>query len=114
LKDSVFDAGILYKRSQIHDLYGGSRQGGISVSASFPYIFIFSGKSGQQHGYKDRWENINVFSYTGEGQLGDMTFARGNLAIRDHQKNGRRIFLFTQEIKAIVKFEAELEVLEYH
>lgn len=114
MKDSVFGTGLLYKRSLIHDLYGGSRQGGISVSASFPYIFIFSGKSGQQHGYKDQWENINVFSYTGEGQLGDMTFARGNLAIRDHQKNGRRIFLFTQEVKAIVKFEGELEVLEYN
>ncbi|GAC1382502.1 MAG: hypothetical protein NVSMB45_08620 [Ginsengibacter sp.] len=50
----------------------------------------------------------------GEGQLGDMTFTRGNLAIRDHEKIGRRIFLFTQEVKAFVKFEGELEVLEYN
>lgn len=46
--------------------------------------------------------------------MGDMIFARGNLAIRDHQRTGRRIFLFTQELKTFVKFEGELEVLEYN
>ena len=112
MKESVFSIGLIYKRSLIHDQYGGTRQGGISVSAYFPFIFIFSGKSGHQHGYKDQWENVNVFSYTGEGQIGDMNFSRGNLAIRDHIKMGRRIFLFTQEVKTFVKFEAELELLE--
>lgn len=112
MKDSVFTAGLIYRRSLIHDEFGGSRQSGISVSASFPYIFIFSGKTGHQHGYKDQWENKNVFSYTGGGQIGDMDFTRGNLAIRDHMKTKRRIFLFTQEAKAFVKYEAELELLE--
>jgi 5-methylcytosine-specific restriction enzyme A len=112
LKDSVFSLGQIYKRSRIHDQYGGSRQGGISVTADFPFIFIFSGKTGHQHGYKDQWENNNVFSYTGEGQIGDMSYSRGNLAIRDHIKAGRRIFLFTQDVKAFVKFEGELELLE--
>jgi 5-methylcytosine-specific restriction protein A len=112
LKDSVFKAGLIYRRSLIHDEYGGNRQSGISVSTSVPFIFIFSGKSGHQHGYKDQWENKNVFSYTGEGQIGDMDFSRGNLAIRDHLKTGRRIFLFTQEAKAFVTFEGELELLE--
>jgi len=112
LNDPVFTPGLIYKRSLIHDQYGGSRQSGISVSAEFPFIFIFSGKTGHQHGYKDQWENKNVFSYTGEGQIGDMNYSRGNLAIRDHLKAKRRIFLFTQEVKAFVKFEAELELLE--
>jgi 5-methylcytosine-specific restriction protein A len=35
-----------------------------------------------------------VFAYTGEGQKGDMTFARGNRAIRDHMANGRDLLLF--------------------
>ncbi len=112
MKDSVFTTGLIYRRSLIHEQYGGNRQSGISVSASFPFIFIFSGKAGHQHGYKDQWENKNVFSYTGEGQIGDMDFSRGNLAVRDHVKTGRRIFLFTQEAKAFVIFEAELELLE--
>jgi 5-methylcytosine-specific restriction enzyme A len=112
LKDPVFQVGQIYRRSLIHDEYGGNRQSGIAVSASFPYIFIFSGKSGHQHGYKDQWENPNVYSYTGEGQQGDMEFTRGNLAILDHLKNGKRIFLFIQEGKAFVKFESELELQE--
>jgi hypothetical protein len=57
----------LYKRrADIHAHYGGNWQSGISASANFPYIFIFSGKTGHQHGYKDGWDNPNIFAYTGE------------------------------------------------
>ncbi len=87
---------------------GGNRQGGISSSAKFPYIFIFSGESGHQHGYKDQWENKNIFSYTGEGQINDMKFIRGNLALKDHINKGKRVFLFLTTLKSFVKFEAEL------
>ena len=99
----------LYKRSEIHDQYGGNRQGGISPSARFPFIFIFSGKSGVQYGYKDGWDNPNIFSYTGEGQIGDMKFIKGNLALRDHVTNGKRVFLFEYERSGFVKFISELE-----
>jgi 5-methylcytosine-specific restriction protein A len=54
------------------------------------------------------WENDNVFSYTGEGQSGDMVFARGNLALRDHLKDGRRVFLFQQTRKGYVQFISEM------
>jgi 5-methylcytosine-specific restriction enzyme A len=87
---------VYHRRTDIHALYGGNWQSGISNSASNPYIFIFTGRSGHQHGYLDGWDNPNVFSYTGEGQIGDMEFTKGNLALRDHQKNGKRVFLFEQ------------------
>jgi hypothetical protein len=93
-------------------MYGGNRQAGISVAANFPFIFIFSLQSGHQHGYKDQWENENIFSYTGEGQTGDMQFVRGNLSLRDHMKLGKRIFLFTEAQRSFVKFEAELELVD--
>jgi 5-methylcytosine-specific restriction protein A len=99
----------LYKRSSLHDEFGGNRQGGISPSAKSPYIFIFSGKSGAQYGYQDRWDNENVFTYTGEGQIGDMQFNRGNLALKDHINNNKRVFLFENEGKGYVKFISELE-----
>jgi 5-methylcytosine-specific restriction protein A len=82
------------------------------VCANHPYIFIFSGQTGSQHGYKDQWENPNVFSYTGEGQVDDMTFVRGNLALRDHLRRGKRVFLFIQTQRAFVQFESELEFIE--
>lgn len=99
----------VYKRSDIHDYYGGNRQGGIAPSAKVPYIFIFSGKSGSQYGYKDGWDNPNIFSYTGEGQIGDMKFVKGNLALREHINNGKRVFLFEYERIGYVKFISELE-----
>jgi 5-methylcytosine-specific restriction enzyme A len=103
----------IYKRTEINKIYGGSYQAGISTSAKFPYIFIFSSDSGHQHGYKDEWVNPNVFSYTGEGQLNDMRFIKGNLALKDHIQNGKRIFLFVQVEKAYIRFEAELELIDF-
>ncbi len=46
LKDKapLFIVGKVYKRSTIHDQYGGNRQGGIAASALYPFIFIFSGE----------------------------------------------------------------------
>jgi hypothetical protein len=103
---------IYNRRQDIHALYGGNWQSGICPSANFPYIFIFSGKSGKLHGYQDGWDNPNVFSYTGEGQSGNMEFTRGNLALKDQIKNGKRVFLFESEAKGFVRFKSELECFD--
>jgi 5-methylcytosine-specific restriction enzyme A len=103
---------IYNRRNDIHAIYGGNWQSGISPSVNQPYIFIFTGKSGHQHGYEDRWDNQNVFSYTGEGQVGDMKFTRGNLALRDHKEKGKRVFLFESESKGFVRFKCEVEVFD--
>lgn len=100
------------RRKDIHAKFGGGWQGGISPSATFPYIFIFTGQTGEQHGYMDGWDNPNVFSYTGEGQTGDMRFVRGNLALRDHRQNGKRVFLFESAGRGFVKFIGEVEVFD--
>lgn len=100
------------RRKDIHAIYGGNWQSGICPSANYPYIFIFSGKSGKQHGYEDGWDNPNVFTYTGEGQSGDMQFTRGNLALRDHINNGKRVFLFESDTKGIVRFISEVECFD--
>lgn len=101
---------IYHRRSEIHRVYGGNWQGGICPSGSFPYIFIFTGNSGQQHGYQDGWDNPAIFTYTGEGQDGDMNFMRGNLALKDHKENGKRVFLFEFFKRGYVKFNSEVEV----
>ncbi|MFY0652293.1 MAG: HNH endonuclease [Cyclobacteriaceae bacterium] len=108
----VFNKGQVYRRKDIHDMYGGNRQSGICPSAKTPYIFIFTGSSGQQHGYKDEWLNEDVFSYSGEGQSGDMQFTKGNLALRDHLTMNRRVFLFEYVAKGMVKFVSELQFLD--
>lgn len=99
------EKGKLYKRKDLHDLYGGQEQGGISTPKEFPVIFIFTGEIGETHGYKDGWSTDDHFSYTGEGQNGDMAFTNGNKHIRDHKDNGRDILLFEYNKKRTgVKF----------
>lgn len=100
---------VYNRRQDIHAKYGGNWQSGICPTSEHNYIFVFSGKSGKLHGYQDGWDNPNVFTYTGEGQSGDMAFTRGNLALKDHIKNGKRVFLFESETSGFVRFKSELE-----
>jgi hypothetical protein len=57
---SPFIPNQVYKRKLIHDEYGGNRQSGISPSATNPFIFIFSGKSGAQYGFRDLWVSASL------------------------------------------------------
>ena len=108
----MFVVGQKYSRAiDIHDKYGGGRQSGISPSASHPFIFLFSGVSGEAYGYEDGWQaNDGVFLYTGQGQIGDMEFVRGNKAIRDHIADRKQLFLFKATGKGKpVEFIGEFE-----
>lgn len=110
----MFYIGNVYKRrTDIHKLYGGNWQGGICPSSLFPYIFIFTSNAGREHGYLDQWINDDIFEYTGEGQIGDMEFRRGNAALRDHIQSKKRVFLFRSIGNGNVIFEGELELLNF-
>lgn len=90
-----FVVGAVYDRQRdIHDRFGGQRRYGISTPSGQPYIFLFSGSSGSRHGYFDNYDENGIFHYFGEGQQGDMRMDRGNLAIRDHLKSGKRLLVF--------------------
>jgi 5-methylcytosine-specific restriction protein A len=76
-----FQIGQAYKhRSDIHDRFGGQRQGGISTPVRHPAVFAFSGDSGVRHGYVDGWTADGVYRYFGEGQQGPMAWKGGNSA----------------------------------
>ena len=98
--DLPFEVGALYHRGQqIHRPLGGQERGGISTPRNSPYVILFTGEAGSQHGYLDHWEDDDqtgqqVFHYYGEGQAGDMQGTRGNRAIREHQQNNRRLLIF--------------------
>ena len=95
-----FIVGKEYRRSDLHDQYGGSRQGGISPSAKSPLILLFTGETGKQYGYlHDGFREDGTFWYTGEGRHGDMRMIKGNLAIRDSAANGEQLHLFEQTRK---------------
>lgn len=89
-----FVIGKVYRRRELHEQYGGQRQGGISTPAGFPYIFLFTGEQGNQYGYYDGFQSDGMYWYTGEGQTGAMEMVRGNRAIQQHQSAGKELHLF--------------------
>jgi len=95
MTENPFEIGNLYdRRRDIHAVFGGQQQGGIATPAESPFIFLFTGESGEQYGYRDGWSKDGIYLYTGEGQIGDMTFVRGNRAVRDHIADGKDLLVF--------------------
>jgi 5-methylcytosine-specific restriction protein A len=49
-----FERGRIYnRRDEIHEKFGGQGQGGISTPRATPAIFLFTGETGEQYGYRD-------------------------------------------------------------
>lgn len=91
----MFEIGRIYnRRRDLHAKYGGQQQGGISTPSNHPYIFVFLSNNGRRIGYEDGWDENGTFNISGEGQRGEMSFTRGNLALRDHVKNSTELHLF--------------------
>jgi hypothetical protein len=84
------------KRVELHERYGGRRQGGISPSRQSDNVFLFTDQAqGALHGYiYDGAHDDGYYHYTGEGQFGDQRMVQGNKAIRDHKAEGRALHLF--------------------
>jgi len=113
-------AGKIFKRKSVHDKYKGQRFGGISTSNSYPFVFLFSNGfefisanktiTRDANGYCDRFqENNQCFYFSGEGQKGDQKFSKGNLAIKCHQIDRKKLFLFIRVEEGFVKLIGEVK-----
>lgn len=85
------------RRKDLHDTYGGVRQGGISPSTVSPNIFLFTDPAANAaHGYvEDRWVNSRLFEYCGEGQSGHQDLGRYNGSILQHAQSGKSLRVFS-------------------
>lgn len=97
MSDWTLAIGRKLKRREIHTLFGGQRQGGISTPVNSGNVLIFTDpKSGAKYGY-DKHEGLREdgsYAYTGEGQVGDQLMLRGNKAIFESAQNGKIIRIF--------------------
>jgi 5-methylcytosine-specific restriction protein A len=105
----LFEVGRIYRRSEVHDEYGGQRQGGISTPRDHPIVLLVSGEEGASFGYDDDELDDGTLLYFGEGQIGDMSFTRGNLAIRDHAMNGEELHLFRKVREGYVRYRGQYD-----
>jgi 5-methylcytosine-specific restriction enzyme A len=115
VSNEFFEIGKEYKRTDMHDYFGGNRQRGISYPKNHPMIFIFTSKSGKEYGYRDEWQDQYTFHYSGEGQIGDQTFKEGNKILRDQMQSCRRIYLFeSSKRNSYYSFINEFNCTGYH
>jgi 5-methylcytosine-specific restriction protein A len=77
-------------------------------------VIVFTGESGEQHGYADGWTPEGTFRYFGEGQVGDMVFERGNRAVRDHLFDGKDLLVFQTRGREGVRFLGQFECGGYN
>lgn len=83
-------------RKDLHARFGGQMQGGIATPKGSPNILLFADPhTGSQHGYVDEWINGELhYCGAGQEQGGDQKMVRGNLAILNHQSDGKSIRVF--------------------
>ncbi len=109
-----FEEGKVYnRRAAIHAKFGGQQQGGIITPSQHPIVFIVTGEEGLEHGYADRTRDDGAFEYFGEGQIGDMTLQRGNLAIATHAADGKSLLLFRKTTDGL-RFVGEMVYEKHH
>ncbi|MGI6631678.1 MAG: NUDIX domain-containing protein [Bacillota bacterium] len=109
-----FQIGSIYRRKDIHDAFGGQRQGGISTPRDYPAVFLFTQDEGSNYGYRDEWQKDGYFHYTGEGQVGDMKMTRGNLRLLRHAENGKSLMLFQKVSDGYHRFLGNMECVTYY
>jgi len=105
--------GARLRRREVHALYGGNVQSGIAPTATSNEVLLFTSPAGQQHDYQDQENPDGTFTYTGEGQRGDQTMTRGNLAIMTHAQRGKHLRLFKGEGDGYVAYMGEYEYVTH-
>jgi 5-methylcytosine-specific restriction protein A len=68
---------------------------------------------GEKRGYIDGWTDEGTFSYSGQGQSGDMEFQGVNVAVRDHAANGKDLHLFENVGSGSVKYVGQMVYAGY-
>lgn len=113
----MFIIGNVYRRqTEIHDVLGGQKYGGISTPSRHPYVVIFTSDAGSSYGYSDRFMPDGLFYYTGEGRRGDMVMQKGNRAILEHREFGKKLLVFESVARkgGLVKFVGEADCVGWH
>lgn len=84
---------------QVEDQFGIRISGfgrGINLTDNTVVLISSIGKASGNFVYHDKWTADGDYLYSGEGKTGNQTMTKGNLAIRDAARNGKKIHLFVK------------------
>ena len=84
---------------QVEDQFGINIAGfgrGINPTASTVVLISSIGTSSGKFVYHDKWTEDGDYLYSGEGRTGDQTMTKGNLAIKNAERDNKAILLFVK------------------
>jgi 5-methylcytosine-specific restriction protein A len=120
--DFPFQVNKFYEKKNVWRRLGVAGQGGIRPNKILNFVVVFFDipKSkpvpGRSHNiYADFYDRTSgLYRYTGEGQKGDQTLARGNLWLADAKKRGTKLHFFKQHnLGGLHEYLGEVEVVSY-
>lgn len=101
---------------QVEDQFGIRISGfgrGINPTDDTVVLISSIGKASGNFVYHDKWTADGDYLYSGEGKTGDQTMTKGNLAIRDASRNGKKIHLFVKFSPQEYYYQGIFELVDY-
>ena len=86
---------------------------GINPTDNTVVLISSIGKASGNFVYHDKWTVDGDYLYSGEGKTGDQTMTKGNLAIRDAARNGKKIHLFVKFSPQDYYYQGVFELVDY-
>lgn len=86
---------------------------GINSTGKSVVLISSIGKSSGKFVYHDRWTEDGDYLYSGEGKSGDQVMTKGNLAIKDAARNGKKICLFVKFSPQAYYYQGVFELVDY-
>ena len=86
---------------------------GINPTDTTVVLISSIGKASGNFVYHDKWTPDGDYLYSGEGKTGDQTMTKGNLAIRDAARNGKKIHLFVKFSPQDYYYQGVFELVDY-
>ena len=101
---------------QVEDQFGIRISGfgrGINPTDNTVVLISSIGKASGNFVYHDKWTTDGDYLYSGEGKTGDQTMTKGNLAIRDAARNGKKLHLFVKFSPQEYYYQGVFELVDY-
>ena len=101
---------------QVEDQFGIRISGfgrGINPTDNTVVLISSIGKASGNFVYHDKWTANGDYLYSGEGKTGDQAMTKGNLAIRDAARNGKKIHLFVKFSPQEYYYQGVFELVDY-
>lgn len=86
---------------------------GINPTESTVVLVSAIGKSSGKFVYHDRWTDDGDYLYSGEGRTGDQTMTKGNLAIKNAERDGKKIHLFVKFSSQEYYYQGVFALVDY-